>query len=206
MTASTRDKVSVDEQISQSVSSMAENWKLVAGIGTGLALVGLVALAFPIFTSISVSIILGGSLIFTGFVSIALAIWERQWRGALMQGFLAIIYTVVGFVLLINPVFGVTTITFLLMAHLLISGLAEMAGAFYVRSERGWFLFLVSGAVSFLLGVLIAIGFPSNAPWALGVYIGLSLFTTGAALIIYAALVRGHANAEVTTQTPSAGV
>jgi hypothetical protein len=51
------------------------------------------------------------------------------------------------------------------------------------RGNDGWRWLLASGVVSLLLAVLLRVGSPSTAVWAVGVLFGVNLLTTGVTLI-----------------------
>ena len=91
-------------------------------------------------------------------------------------------------VLLISPVRGAISLTFLLIAFFVIEGVITIMYALEHRRELtgqwGWMLF--SGIVDLVLAVLIFAGLPGSAAWALGLLVGINMLFGGSAMIAMA--------------------
>lgn len=76
-------------------------------------------------------------------------------------------------------------------ANLLI---ATVASVLYVgvrmRPLHGWGWLVASGVVTMLVGVLIVLGWPSNALWILGMFLAIDLTFMGVALLSLALALR----------------
>ena len=164
-------------------SEVREGWRYLMGGGILIAVLGIIAVFSPYVTGIVLSLLLGAILVAGGFVHVAHAFRSSHWTGALWQIVLALVYGVVGIALLANPVVGLTTLTILLIAFLLVEGVVELLMGFQIRPEPRWGWLVVSGAISLVLGGLLLLGFPSTAAWALGLLVGLSLLTTGISMM-----------------------
>lgn len=169
----------------------------------GLALcgVGILVLVFPVFVEISLPLLLGGTIIVGGMFSIAFAAAQRTWKGALAYGLFGAVSTVIGMTIVVSPRSGTAVVILLLVVYLLVSGVVAVVGAFSVRSERGWGVFVVSGVLSLLFGVLLTVGYPSTDGWVLGLYVGLSLVSTGGSLALFAFLGRNEARSHLPTES-----
>jgi len=154
-------------------------------IGSGLviALLGVVAIFAPLVTGIALSIILGALLVVGGFTHVSHAFSARGWTGWLWQLVLAGVYVIAGISLLVNPVLGLTTLTVLLIGYLFVTGAVQLGMGVRMRPTQNWGLIAASGAVSLLLAVLLWIGFPSTAAWAIGLIVGIHFLTAGFALV-----------------------
>jgi uncharacterized membrane protein HdeD (DUF308 family) len=65
---------------------------------------------------------------------------------------------------------------------------------------RSWGAMLFSGLVDIALAVIIFLGLPSSAAWAIGLLVGINLVFGGAALIAMALQARSqHANSPATS-------
>lgn len=164
-------------------SSLGAGWRTLMGVGVVLGLLGLLAILFPFVTGVSLSILLGIVLVGGAVVHAVNVFRVSGWTGRLWQLILTIIYAVAGFSLIINPVIGLTTLTILLVAYLLVNGLAEIVMGASLRGEGGWGWLVASGVVSLALAWLLWIGWPANAAWAVGLLVGVSLLTSGIAMI-----------------------
>ena len=162
----------------------SREWNVLMWSGALIALLGLVAVAFPFVTGISISIALGALLVVGGLVHVAHAFAGRGLQSFLYQALLGIIYAVAGVSLLANPVVGLASLTVLLAAFLVADAVVEIAVGLRMRSaDATWGWYVVSGALGLLVAGLIWIGWPASAAWAIGLLLGANLFTTGVAMI-----------------------
>ena len=71
-------------------------------------------------------------------------------------------------------------------ALFLAEGVLEVIMALRVRPHEGWVWLLLSGLVAAAVGIMIAMGLPSSATWAIGLLTGINLLMTGASFIALA--------------------
>ncbi|WP_251133139.1 HdeD family acid-resistance protein [Halorubrum sp. 2020YC2] len=159
--------------------------------GTILAVLGVLAMIFPFVTGLSLSVLVGGLLVAGAIVHVLHAFSAGAFRDKLGQVILGGLYGVAGIVFITNPVFGLLTLTLLAVGFFVVDGIVEVAWGIRSRGQPGAVWVLASGSVSFLLGGLLWLGFPSDAVWAIGVLFGINLFVTGVSVII---LGRGSRN------------
>jgi len=173
------------------------SWQALTGVGVLISILGVVAILAPFVTGVTISIVVGALLVVGGLGHVAHAFTVPGWTGSLWQVILALIYTFAGISLLANPVLGLTTLTLLIVFYLAIEGLAEIVLGLSTRSEPQWGWFVVSGVVSLALAGLLWAGFPSTAAWAVGLLVGLSLLSTGLAMVVAAYLGRQNSQSRV---------
>ncbi|WP_394324880.1 HdeD family acid-resistance protein [Halopiger djelfimassiliensis] len=166
--------------------SISGGWRMLAIAGAVVGLIGLLAVAFPVVTGLSLTIGLGALLVLSGVVHGAHAVTTRGWSGSLWQFALAVVSVIGGIVLLANPVLGLVTLTLVLVAYLLVDGVAELWMAMRMADRPGRASIAVSGVVSFVLAGLLWAGFPADAAWAFGLLVGVSLFMTGLSMSVVA--------------------
>jgi uncharacterized membrane protein HdeD (DUF308 family) len=183
-----REREAADGKRQQTVRraprSLAGNRTVVAVAGGVIALLGVLAIAAPFVTGLSLSLVLGALLVAGGFLRIAAAFSAPAWGGAVFEVGLAILYGVAGVSLLVNPVLGLATLTLLLGAYFLAEGVVKMLMGLRVRRNDNWGWLLFSGAVSLVLASLILLEFPSSAAWAVGLLVGVDLVTSGLAVVL----------------------
>jgi len=172
----------VTNDVSKTVNQNRMNSPLVSGIL--LTVLGAIALAAPFFTTIVstawIAFILGSA----GFAKLFYAFRTREEGGFIWKLLLSILYLSVALSLLINPVTGAITITLLIGSFFLTEGTFESILAFRLRPQKNWAWVLLNGIVTILLGALIWFQWPSNAPWLLGTFVGVSILFTGISRIM----------------------
>jgi uncharacterized membrane protein HdeD (DUF308 family) len=162
----------------EELARRAHRFFLVTGILAILA--GAVSIVVPIVTSVAMTLFVGWILVFNGVVMGFHAVSRRHAapRSA-MRVVTAALSLLVGLYLVILPLSGTITLTFLLAVWFFGSGVALLAGARWERGVPGAWMPAVHGLVSIVLGVLIAVSLPSSAAWAIGLLVGINLVFWG---------------------------
>jgi uncharacterized membrane protein HdeD (DUF308 family) len=162
----------------------ARRWLIVAG---SLALlVGVVSIAVPVIASVTTAIFVGWVLLASGIADAIYAISHR----APLRGLEALIALAAGFYLLVFPLHGTVTLTFVLAVWFFASGVFSLAYAVQSRGVPGWWLSALGGVASVILGFLIAASLPSSAAWAIGLLVGINLVFWGVRALLGARLLR----------------
>jgi uncharacterized membrane protein HdeD (DUF308 family) len=159
------------------------HWRLLLGIGIGMEVVGLFSILVPIVASISVAILAGWILLVGGIVQFGHVLrrqagWDRVWRLIL-----AAVTAIAGLSMLVFPLSGAITITFVLVVWFFVSGASKIGGWWRTRGVEGSWILGLNGLVSVLLGALIWASLPSSAAWAVGLLVGIELILYGMSLI-----------------------
>ncbi|WP_284261108.1 DUF308 domain-containing protein [Roseicyclus amphidinii] len=162
-------------------------WLWIAGLAS--ILLGLAGIAFPFLVTLAAGLLFGAVLVALGVVQVlrGLLSGDVAARGpTLLFGAAALAG---GAMLLLYPPEGVLTLTALIAAFFLVGGMTKLLGAWQLRdarmralglapaSGRGWLA--LSGALSLALGLLLLLGLPDVATWALGLLLGVDLLFLG---------------------------
>jgi uncharacterized membrane protein HdeD (DUF308 family) len=104
-------------------------------------------------------------------------------RGASLL--LSILIALLGLVLLIDPSRGAVTLTYVLIAYFIAHAAGSFSIAWALRSHTGrWIWLALGGLIDLFLAALVISSLSKNeAPWLLGLYVGINLLFTGSALI-----------------------
>jgi uncharacterized membrane protein HdeD (DUF308 family) len=159
-------------------------------LGLGLLALGILALVFPIFSTIVAALFVGwvflisGGFMFFGAFSIH---GTGPFFGALLLGLLSI---VAGVFLIFNPLGGAVALTLVIGVIFIFQGAFEIFFAFETRPHDGWVGMLISGIASIVMAVLIAAGWPAISLVVLGILLGVNLVTTGIGYILVSRSVR----------------
>lgn len=161
------------------------------GLGILMMVLGMVAIAAPIFTSFAANLVLGWLFILGGIVQGIYAFQHHQrGRSLFLNVVLALIALIVGIILIANPLAGVVSLTLLVGLYFLADGIFRVFLAFQLRPQPRWGWVLINAILMIILGVLIWSQWPFNAPWLLGLLVGVGLLVNGFASLIYGITVR----------------
>ena len=163
-----------------------ENRKRFRNIGYVLIVVGILAILFPLIGSIAVKLLVGWFFLITGAVTLYHAFWAKTWSGALWSGVIGLIHLALGVYLTFFPLTGLIALTALVAIVFILQGGLELGIGLRHRPQTGWGWLALSGIASGLLGILLILGLPGTAVWALGVMLGLNAITTGFAFVFVA--------------------
>ncbi|HWZ74117.1 MAG TPA: DUF308 domain-containing protein [Casimicrobiaceae bacterium] len=176
------------ETIIENDVKSAANWSL--ALGVLILILGIVALAVPVVTALAANYALAWIALLIGVLQLIHAYQTRNKSGAGWQVATGLLNLVVGVLLLIYPIQGVAAIALMLAALIFAIGVAELSLAFQRRPASGWGWVLASGILSILVGVLIAMGWPSDSFLLIGVYVGVSMISGGIWRIVLSFAIR----------------
>jgi uncharacterized membrane protein HdeD (DUF308 family) len=163
-------------------------WLFVAGALSILA--GLVAIAVPAAASVATAVFIGWVLVGAGVVMVVHLLSQRSRDRIALRLLNAALTLFVGIYVLAAPLSGTVTLTFMLAVWFFGIGVLELAAAWRERRLpiAGWLGF--NGAVSTILGFLIAFDWPSSSAWAIGLLVGINLVIWGFRAVFVAATLR----------------
>jgi uncharacterized membrane protein HdeD (DUF308 family) len=156
--------------------------------GIVLIVLGLLAIALPLFATLAVTIIFGWIFLASGIMGLIMTFGARGAPGFWWSLISALLATAAGLVLLVSPVSGAVSLTLLLIAFFVLEGIVSIMYALEHRQELSgrWEWMLISGIIDLLLAVMIFLGLPGSAAWALGLLVGINMIFGGTALVMMA--------------------
>ena len=157
-------------------------WFMILGIL--LIVLGAVAIAFPLVTTITAKIFLGWLFLIGGIVQIIHAFSTQRWSEFFLNVLIGALYVLAGAWLAFFPLTGILTLTVLLAVMFIVQGALELGMAFRMRPQQGWVWMLVAGIIAILAGLLIIAELPSSAVWAIGLLVGINMIITGFAYLL----------------------
>lgn len=152
-------------------------WYLIQGIL--LVLGGILAIVYPLISSISVVILLGWLLISRGIVQGISLLGARQVPYFWLQLISAILGMLIGFLFLHDPTQGLVTITLLLVVLLMVEGISKNVFALTIRPFPNWGWVLASGLIGIALSLILLVSLPVTATWLIGLMLGVELISIG---------------------------
>lgn len=161
------------------VTYLPTGWSVAMGVL--LIILGLFAVAIPLFAGIAISMILGWLILLGGAAHFTYAWFERGAGAVLWQILIGIVYAFAALWILFHPLGGVAAMTLILAFYLAMEGALELAVFGAIHSLPGTVWFLVDGIISLLIAGLILFRWPSSSAWAIGTLIGVSLIMSGVA-------------------------
>jgi len=163
-------------------------WFLIEGVL--LVVTGILALLYPVISSVAVVIMLGWLLIISGVLQGIGLIGAHHVPHFWLHFISVILAVLVGILLLRDPAQGMLTITLLLIIFFMIEGIAKIVFSLTIRPFPNWGGVLASGVVGILLSAVLWASLPVTALWLIGLLMGIALISNGAAIAYLAWHVR----------------
>jgi uncharacterized membrane protein HdeD (DUF308 family) len=166
-------------------SSMHDHWGLFLAEGTAVIILGLAAIIVPPIAGLFATVVLGWLLLVAGVVGLVATFRAREAPGFAWSLLSAVAAVAAGGLLLWNPLQGLVTLTYVLIAFFIVDGVLNIIlGIVHRRELTGkWEWMLVNGVIDLILAGIIILGFPGTLVWAFGLLVGIDMIFGGGTLI-----------------------
>lgn len=150
----------------------------------GLSIVaGGLALANPLAATLTAERLAGWSFLFIGLLQVIAVFQQKSWRGRIWAILAGLAFAILGFMLLTRPLAGILSLTLIVAILFLVTGAVKVAMAFALDRGNGFWLILLSGALSVVLALMILANFPASAATILGILLAIELISNGVSMI-----------------------
>ena len=163
-------------------------WFIALGIVS--VLLGVLAWADVIVTTLASTVLIGLLLIAAGIVQLVHAAAHRGGDGPLhrrtgtwLPALIGVLYVLGGVSIIREPLTGSLLLTAFLAGCLIFAGLARAVWAGGHRQLAGWWSLLLSGLVALAVGILIYVSLPWSGLWLLGTVVAVELIVGGIAAL-----------------------
>jgi uncharacterized membrane protein HdeD (DUF308 family) len=151
------------------IGELRHRWGWFVALGVAMVLLGVVAMLNMLVATVASVYTVGVLMLVGAAVQIAHAFSVKSWSSFFLWVLGGIIYAIAGFAALINPLMASAILTLFLAAALLVSG-----------AMRVW------------IGLIIALGWPVNSLWVLGLFLAIDLTFQGWAMIAFGMALRSR--------------
>ncbi len=162
----------------------AHHWWWFALLGVVLIAGGTFMLGNLAAATVVSTIFIGATFLVLGAFQIVKAFYTQAWGGTLLNIALGVLYVLAGFVLWGNPIAGAASLTLLLAAMLVASGLVRLWLAYKFWHKMGGLL-TFSGIIAILAGLVIFAGWPASGIWVLGLCLAIDVLFQGFAWLMF---------------------
>jgi uncharacterized membrane protein HdeD (DUF308 family) len=172
------------------VSGSGVDWRWIVALGLAVLVLSCVA-AYSIGAADSVPMsLLGALMMLAAAAQIVQAFEIRSGMGfgsCLVSGTL---YAAAGVLAIENPMLTANTLTLMLALALVASGLARTWWTLFHPPDPGWGWLAASGAITALIGIVFAIGWPRETVWIVGTLLAIDLAWQGLMTVAFGLVAR----------------
>lgn len=166
-------------------SEIADKWAWFAGLG-GLLLVFAAIVFFNMSATSKVTAwLIGLFLVLAGAANIIQALFTDRWSRSVWSMLSGALYVFGGAMIMREPAQGSLLLSILAMIALTISGVARIGIAIAHRDVAGWWVVLLGGFTSIIVGILLIASLPWSGTWVLGLLIGTELAVQGLSWLVF---------------------
>jgi len=162
----------------------AHHWWWFALLGIALIAGGMFMLGNLVAATVVSTIFIGAAFLVLGAFQIIKAFNTSNWSGTLLSVALGLLYGVAGIFLWANPLAAAVSLTLVLAAMLVASGLVRLWLAYKHWHLMGGLLTL-SGIIAILAGLVIFFGWPATGLWVLGLCLAIDVLFQGFAWLMF---------------------
>ncbi|MBX5012810.1 HdeD family acid-resistance protein [Rhizobium lentis] len=166
-------------------SSLRSKWVWFLGLGVLLLICGLIALSNLLMATVASVFYVGMLMLAGGVIYLVHAFQVRRWDQVLFWALSGILYVLAGIFAFINPIFTSAALTLFLAIALLVAGIFRLWVGMRMRPLKGWRWIAASGVITTLAGFVIALGWPVNSLWILGLFLAVDLIVQGWTMIAF---------------------
>ena len=144
-------------------------------------LLGLAGIIFPYIMSLTTGMLYSWFLLFAG-IMIGTHTWQtnkKDWLGWLKT----VIFLIIGAFMLMNPISAVAALGILFAMYFLMDAFASIVLAFELKPAKMWWVSLLNGILSLIIGSYFIAGWPISSMFLVGFLVGISLFFDGISLL-----------------------
>lgn len=154
--------------------------------GALLAVIGLLAILYPLLPATSIAVALGWLLIVTALLQGIVLYGMRSMPHFAFQLLSVILALFIGILMLRDPSQARQTVILLLIIFLMLQGVSRLIFGLSIRPFRHWQWVSGSGVLGILLSLVLLWTLPEPPTWLVGLLVGVDLIGEGAAIAFLA--------------------
>ena len=189
------------DQAHEMMKDVADHWGLIVLLGILSVILGLLAIAYPGATIVTVSIFFAAWLFVSGiFYLISSFTRDGDTGSRVLSAILGVLSIIVGWALLRTPFQSVEVFIFVIGIFFLIQGVMTFIGAFARKAGRNWGI--ASGILGIIAG-LIVLTYPISSAVTLALIAGIWLVILGIMQVVAGIQLR-NASSQIWVAPPAA--
>lgn len=187
-----------ENQILAGFETVRKHWKYFLASGIAFLVLGTIALAYATLTTLASVFVFGVALLFGGMFQTvhAFKMSTSKWSGFLLDLLVGVLYIIAGLLMAVHPLAGAQSLTLLLASFFVAVGVFRAMVALLLRPPS-WEWLLVSGMVTFLLGMIVWGQWPESALGVIGTLVAIDMIFNGVWLVMLAVSARGLSLREI---------
>ena len=161
------------------IEHLRARWGEIVAFGALLVVLGLAALCFTLPSTVATVTLNGLFFLVAGVAEIGVGAHAKSWARFFLWIVGGAIYLIAGLICIVNPIFASLALTLVLGAGLIAAALVRAYLAFHLPGGNPRAMVLLAAVVTFLLGLVIVVHWPTDSVYVLGILLGVDLLFHG---------------------------
>lgn len=176
--------------VADRLHAIRANWGWFVALGIAFIVLGFVALAHVLASTVATALYVGLLIAVGGVVQVIHAFRVQTWGRFLYWLLAGLLYVVAGGLIFANPLLGAGVLTLLIGVSLSVEGIFRIVAGIGSRPGSGWGWIVFSGLITLLLGLIIIARWPVNSVYILGLFLGVDLIVNGVGTLAFGLALR----------------
>lgn len=173
-----------------SITEVRSKWGWFVALGIAFLVLGVIAFYNVVIATVASVFFVGWLMLIGAVAEIIHAFGVKTWGSFFWWLLSGIVYAIAGIVTLMNPLLASAVLTFVLAISLIAAGVLRIWVGIKARPDANWGWVVAGGVITLLLGAIIAIGWPVNSLWILGMFLAIDLIFQGWSFIAFGLALR----------------
>lgn len=188
---STLNPLSATSGVLAELQQLRQHWVWFLILGIALIVLGAIAISWACIATVTVAAVwvFGFLLMGGGIGEIIQSFSVGRWSGTLLHLLIGLLYAVVGFMMITDPMDSAITLTKVISIFMIVGGIFRIVASLSHRFP-GWEWVLLNGGITVLLGLLVYKNWPGSGLWFIGMYLGIDMILNGWAWVALAIGIR----------------
>ena len=169
----------ISDTLKEHIGELRSKWGWFVGLGIVMLIVGVIALGNLLAATVASVYLVGFMMLIAGGFEIAHAFGVKSWGGFFWWLLGGLLYAIGGIIAFTNPLLASAVLTLLLAASLVASGVVRAWIGYKHWSAKGSGWIITAAIITALCGLVIAIGWPTNSLWVLGMFLAIDMIFQG---------------------------
>jgi len=167
------------------VEHLRSRWGEIVAFGGLLIALGIAALCFVLPATVATVTLNGFFFLVAGAAEIGVGAHAKSWARFFLWIVGGALYLIAGIICIVNPIFASLALTLMLGAGLIAAAIVRAYLAFHLPAGNARLMVWLAAAVTFLLGLIIVVHWPSSSVYVLGTLLGVDLLFHGAGWVSF---------------------
>ncbi len=175
--------IAPSSHLGTNVAEVKSKWGWFVALGVVMLIFGGIAFGNLLVATVASVYWVGAMMLVAGAAELIHAFGVKTWGRFFYWLLSGLLYALAGIFAFINPLLASAVLTLLLACALFASGILRAWVGVSHRPEKGWGWITAGGVITALAGLVIAVGWPVNSLWILGLFLAIDLIFQGWSLI-----------------------